>query len=88
MTSPLRFFADDVAVMYLGQIMEIGPADALYAPPYHPYTEALLSAVPIPDPKVEQKRIRLEGSIVVTRFTSITGSKVRKVSSGIWQKIR
>ena len=61
--SVVRFFADDVAVMYLGQIMEIGPADAIYAPPYHPYTEALLSAVPIPDPKVEQKRIRLEGSV-------------------------
>jgi peptide/nickel transport system ATP-binding protein len=61
--SVVRFFSDDVAVMYLGQIMEIGPADAIYAPPYHPYTEALLSAVPIPDPKVEQKHIRLEGSV-------------------------
>jgi peptide/nickel transport system ATP-binding protein len=49
--------------MYLGQIMEIGPADAIYAPPYHPYTEALLSAVPIPDPTAEQKKIRLEGSV-------------------------
>jgi len=49
--------------MYLGQIMEIGPADAIYAPPYHPYTEALLSAVPIPDPTAEQKHIRLEGSV-------------------------
>jgi peptide/nickel transport system ATP-binding protein len=61
--SVVRFFSDDVAVMYLGQIMEIGPADAIYAPPYHPYTEALLSAVPIPDPKVKQKQIRLEGSV-------------------------
>jgi peptide/nickel transport system ATP-binding protein len=49
--------------MYLGQIMEIGPAEAIYAPPYHPYTEALLSAVPIPDPGAKQKRIRLEGSV-------------------------
>ena len=61
--SVVRFFSDDVAVMYLGQIMEIGPADAIYAPPYHPYTEALLSAVPIPDPTVTQKHIRLEGSV-------------------------
>ena len=61
--SVVRFFSDDVAVMYLGQIMEIGPADAIYAPPYHPYTEALLSAVPVPDPSVEQKHIRLEGSV-------------------------
>jgi peptide/nickel transport system ATP-binding protein len=61
--SVVRFFSDDVAVMYLGQIMEIGPADAIYAPPYHPYTEALLSAVPIPDPRAKQKHIRLTGSV-------------------------
>ncbi|MCA9927127.1 MAG: dipeptide ABC transporter ATP-binding protein [Anaerolineales bacterium] len=61
--SVVRFFSDYVAVMYLGQIMEIGPADAIYAPPYHPYSEALLSAVPIPDPSVRQKRIRLEGAV-------------------------
>jgi peptide/nickel transport system ATP-binding protein len=61
--SVVRFFSDNVAVMYLGQIMEIGPAEAIYAPPYHPYTEALLSAVPIPDPTAKQKYIRLEGSV-------------------------
>ncbi len=61
--SVVRFFSDYVAVMYLGQIMEIGPAETIYAPPYHPYTEALLSAVPIPDPTARQKRIRLEGSV-------------------------
>ena len=61
--SVVRFFSDNVAVMYLGQIMEIGPAEAIYAPPYHPYTEALLSAVPIPDPTVKQKQIRLEGAV-------------------------
>lgn len=61
--SVVRFFSDYVAVMYLGQIMDIGPADAIYAPPYHPYTEALLSAVPIPDPSAAQKRIRLEGTV-------------------------
>ncbi len=61
--SVVRFFSDFVAVMYLGQVMEIGPAENIYAPPYHPYTEALLSAVPIPDPTVTQKRIRLEGTV-------------------------
>jgi peptide/nickel transport system ATP-binding protein len=61
--SVVRFFSDQVAVMYLGQIMEIGPADAIYEPPYHPYTEALLSAVPVPDPTVQQKHIRLEGTV-------------------------
>lgn len=61
--SVVRFFSDYVAVMYLGQVMELGPAEAIYAPPYHPYTEALLSAVPIPDPGAKQKRIRLEGNV-------------------------
>ena len=61
--SVVRFFCDQIAVMYLGQIAEIGPADSIYAPPYHPYTEALLSAVPIPDPSVEQKHIRLSGTV-------------------------
>lgn len=61
--SVVRFFSDYIAVMYLGQIMEIGPADAIYAPPYHPYSEALLSAVPIPDPTAKQSKIRLSGSV-------------------------
>jgi peptide/nickel transport system ATP-binding protein len=61
--SVVRYFSDDIAVMYLGQIVEIGPAEAIYAPPYHPYTEALLSAVPIPDPDAEQKEIRLSGNV-------------------------
>ena len=61
--SVVRYFSDDIAVMYLGQIMEIGPAEAIYDPPYHPYTEALLSAVPIPDPEAEQKEIRLGGDV-------------------------
>jgi len=61
--SVVRYFSDDIAVMYLGQIVEIGPAEAIYAPPYHPYTEALLSAVPIPDPDAEQKQIRLSGNV-------------------------
>jgi peptide/nickel transport system ATP-binding protein len=61
--SVVRFFSDYVTVMYLGHIVETGPAEAIYAPPYHPYTEALLSAVPIPDPSAEQKHIRLEGTV-------------------------
>ncbi len=54
---------DSVAVMYLGQFCEIGPTEALFEPPYHPYTEALLSAVPIPDPSVERANIRLSGAV-------------------------
>jgi peptide/nickel transport system ATP-binding protein len=61
--SVVRYFSDDIAVMYLGQIVEVGPADAIYTPPYHPYTEALLSAVPIPDPDIPQKELRLSGNV-------------------------
>jgi peptide/nickel transport system ATP-binding protein len=61
--SVVRFFSDYVAVMYLGHIVEFGPAENIYAPPYQPYTEALLSAVPIPDPMAEQKHIRLSGTV-------------------------
>ena len=61
--SVVRFFSDDISVMYLGQIVEVGPAEAIYDPPYHPYTEALLSAVPIPDPEAAQKEIRLSGNV-------------------------
>jgi peptide/nickel transport system ATP-binding protein len=61
--SVVRFLSDYVAVMYLGKVCEIGPAEAVFSPPYHPYTEALLSAVPIPDPSAERKRVRLSGMV-------------------------
>jgi len=55
----IRHVCDRVAVMYVGRIVEIGSADAVYGRPRHPYTEALLSAIPIPDPKVERARERV-----------------------------
>ena len=57
--SVVRHVADRIAVMYLGKIVELSDRDELYTAPKHPYTQALLSAVPIPDPKVEKRRQRV-----------------------------
>ncbi|MFW8634546.1 dipeptide ABC transporter ATP-binding protein [Cribrihabitans pelagius] len=61
--SIVRYLSDRVMVMYLGHVVEIGDTDEVFSPPYHPYTEALLSAVPIADTSVEKQHIVLEGDI-------------------------
>jgi peptide/nickel transport system ATP-binding protein len=61
--SLVRYLADRVMVMYLGHVVEIGSTDQVFSPPYHPYTEALLSAVPIADTSVSKEHIVLEGEI-------------------------
>jgi peptide/nickel transport system ATP-binding protein len=61
--SVVRYLSDRVVVMYLGQIMEQGTTDEIFSPPYHPYTEALLSAVPIADARVSKRKVVLAGEI-------------------------
>ena len=63
--SMVRYISDRVAVMYLGHLMELAPSEELYEDPMHPYTRALLSAIPIPDPDIqrERNRIMLEGDV-------------------------
>lgn len=61
--SVVKHFSDDVAVMYLGQLVEKGPADKLFKNPTHPYTKALLSAIPTPSLKKKMERVKLTGEI-------------------------
>ena len=63
--SMVKHISDRVGVMYLGKMMELAESDELYARPLHPYTKALLSAIPIPDPELEKKRkeVRLQGEV-------------------------
>ena len=61
--SIVRYLSDRVLVMYLGHVVEMGTTEQVFQPPYHPYTEALLSAVPVADTSIEKKHIVLEGDI-------------------------
>ncbi len=61
--SVVHFFADDIMVMYLGQIVEMAPAEKLFTNPVHPYTKALLSAIPVPEIQDRRERILLKGEI-------------------------
>ena len=58
-----KYFSDDIIVMYLGQMVEKAPSDILFKNPLHPYTKALLSAIPIADPDMKMERITLHGEI-------------------------
>src|SRR5260370_37424816 len=61
--SVVRYLADRVVVMYLGHIVEMGATEQIFSPPFHPYTEALLSAIPIADAKGKKRHVVLEAEI-------------------------
>ena len=63
----VRYLSDDILVLYAGHVAESGPAKMVLNPPFHPYTEALMSAVPVPDPDAEPAKIRLPGTVPTLR---------------------
>ncbi len=65
--SLVRHLADRIGVMYLGRVVELGTVDEVFRPPYHPYTRALLSSIPVPDPSVRAATVRLEGTVPSAR---------------------
>jgi peptide/nickel transport system ATP-binding protein len=67
--SVVNHISDRVAVMYLGEIAELGSTDEIFEPPYHPYTRALLSSIPSTDPTAERENVRLEGDVPSARNT-------------------
>ena len=71
----VRHICSRVAVMYLGKIVEMGATDALFAAPAHPYTRALLSAIPMPDPDAPRQRIVLDPGVVRSRRAAARGRR-------------
>ena len=61
-----RYICDRVAIMYLGKVVEIGPTEVIYSKPMHPYTKALIAAVPVPDPTVKMQKLPIKGYVPVT----------------------
>ena len=77
--SVVKYISDRIAVMYLGRLVELGEATEIMDNPYHPYTKALISAIPVPDPEVERsrKRIVLEGDPPSPLFMTGAGERAR-----------
>ena len=86
--SMVKHISDRVAVMYAGKIVELAESEELYSNPQHPYTKSLLSAIPIPDPKIESKKKRtlMEEQIEEDKY-QLLQSELIEVSNGHWVAI-
>ena len=78
--SVVKYFSDRIAVMYFGKIVELASSDEIFAHPLHPYTKSLLSAIPLPDPRYEKKRVRITYNPIVEHDYSVSKPEMREVS--------
>lgn len=82
--SVVKYFSDRIGVMYFGKMVELATSDELFAHPLHPYTRSLLSAIPLPDPVYEKKRVRMKYDPLVEHDYSVNKPSLREVGPGHW----
>lgn len=80
--SVVKYFSDRIAVMYFGKMVELATSDELFNHPCHPYTRSLLSAIPLPDPVYEKKRVRITYNPVAEHDYSVNKPSLRELTSG------
>ena len=80
--SVVKYFSDRIGVMYFGKLVELADSDELFAHPLHPYTRSLLSAIPLPDPRSEKKRTRIQYNSLAAHDYSVDKPTLREISPG------